>query len=402
MPGYSIASECEFLGIRGISNGLLKFDNVKVPKENIIGELGQGLKIALTTLNTGRLTIPGCSAAGGKAAVHFSKDWCNKRVQWGAPVGKHQAVSVRTSAMAANTLAMDAMNMLACAFVDKGAADIRLEAAMAKYFCTETGWQLADDFLQVRGGRGYETAESLYARGEDPIPTERMLRDARINRIIEGTSEIMRLFIAREAVDTHFSLVMPIMTGKGPKFPLIMKALKFYAAWYPKQWLPAGGSFNTKYLNGTNQGHLRYVAKTCRKMARTLFHVMGKYQQKLEREQLVLQRFVDIGTDLFAMACTLSYAECLLAEKPKDQSLQNLADLFCTSARLRIARNFSDVKLTPSRLIHKVGKAFMEGEYDWLTDGAYKEFPPPLRREPSQEETEAGGDAEEAPQEVPK
>ncbi|MBN2310959.1 MAG: acyl-CoA dehydrogenase family protein [Candidatus Hydrogenedentes bacterium] len=380
MPGFEVAHRCSFMGIRGISNGLLRFDNVRVPAENIIGKPGQGLKIALTTLNTGRLTIPGTAAGGGKLCMHFARDWAQKREQWGAPVGKHQAVGSMLANMSANTFAMDCMNTIACAFVDKGQADIRLEAAMAKYFCTTFGWQIVDDLLQVRGGRGYETAQSLLERGEDPVPTERLFRDARISRIIEGTDEIMRLFIAREAMDTHVSRVMPIMMGKGPMVKLIWEAFKFYAGWYPRMWLPAGGGLPSRYLSYSNRRHLTYIAKAAKRLARTMFHTMARFGPKLEREQLILQRFVDIGTDLFAMACVLARTEHLLTADRANAALQDLADLFCRSARDRIADNLRAVKRNRGRLLNRVSKAFMDNQYEWLVEGVYTDFPPTMRR----------------------
>ncbi|MDX9972985.1 MAG: acyl-CoA dehydrogenase family protein [FCB group bacterium] len=378
-PGFEVAHTCQFMGIRAISNGLLRFTNVKVPTENIIGKPGDGLKIALTTLNTGRLTMPGVSAGGGKSCVHFTKAWSNERVQWGAPIGKHQAVANMNADIAANTFAMEAMQLLSCAFVDRGKADIRLEAAMAKYFCTEVGWKVVDEFLQVRGGRGYETADSLRARGEVPIPTERMMRDARISRIIEGTSQIMQLFIAREAMDTHVSRIMPIMMAKGglgAKWPLLKNAMKFYVPWYPKQWIPSSQSYNVRHISPANQDHLRFISKTARKLARSLFHTMAKYQQKLEKEQLVMANYVDIGTDLFAMASALSYAEYLLSQRQGDPALQDLVDLFCMQARDRIKHNFRNAKRNYNRLSEKVGLAVMDGQYDWMTEGIYKELAP--------------------------
>jgi alkylation response protein AidB-like acyl-CoA dehydrogenase len=375
-PGYEVAHHCSFMGIRGISNGLLRFTNMKVPAENVIGKTGEGLKIALTTLNTGRMTIPATSLAGGKAAMHFSLDWVNTRVQWGAPVGKHQSVGIRLANMSADTLAMDAINWLTCAFVDRGGVDIRLEAAMAKYFCTEVGWRIADDFLQVRGGSGYETAKSLGRRGKPPIPTERAMRDARISRIIEGTSEIMQLFIAREAMDTHMKRVMPIMMGKGPKGKAIMEAIKFYVKWYPKTWLPARYA-ESKHLSATNQDHLAYIGRTAKRLARSMFHTMAKYGAKLEYEQLILNTYVNIGTDLFTMAASLSRAEALLAEDPKNEELQDLTDLYCRNARARISDAFRSVKHNHNRLVNKVRDHYMEGKYEWLTDGVYKDLPEP-------------------------
>src|SRR3989338_7572693 len=236
MPGFEVAHRCMFMGIRGIQNGLLKFNNVKVPKENIIWGLGQGLKLALITLNTGRLTVPAACTAMAKKSLVIARDWSNKRVQWGAPIGQHEAVTSKISLMTATTFAMDSVTWLASAMVDQGKVDVRLEAAMAKLFCTEAAWRIADDTVQIRGGRGYETADSLRGRGEEPIPVERFMRDMRINLIIEGTSEIMRLFIAREAMDPHLKRILPLMSPKTPfgtKIKLLLSTGFHYAFWFP-------------------------------------------------------------------------------------------------------------------------------------------------------------------------
>jgi hypothetical protein len=382
MEGYSVPHRCSFMGIRGISNGMLRFDNVKVPAENLIGKPGEGLKIALTTLNTGRLTVPATCAAAGKVTMHFVKDWAVNRVQWGASVGKHQATGVRLAGIVANTFAMDSINTVACVFADQGGADIRLEAAMAKYFCTEYGWKSADDYLQVRGGRGYETADSLAERGDVPIPVERLLRDTRISRIIEGTSEIMQLFIAREAMDMHVRKIMPIMdkrTKFGDKIKLALQAGAFYVPWMIKTYLPAGGNYKVRHLSAANRAHLAFISRTARKLARHLFFTMAKYQIKLEREQLVMACYVDVGTDLFAMAATLAHAEGALLQDPNNKSVQDVADLFCQMARKRIADNFRDAKHNCNRAINKVSKAFLEGACDWMVEGVYKDLPPARR-----------------------
>ncbi len=370
--GFEVAARCRFMGLHGISNGLLRFKDMKVPAENIIGETGQGLKIALMTLNTGRLTVPALTTTTSKQALYFGQKWVNERIQWGAPIGKHQAVGNMTSRMLAETFAMESMTWLACALADKGGVDIRLEAAMAKYFGTEVNWRVNDDFMQIRGGRGYENVDSLKGRGETPIVCERGMRDARVSRILEGTSEIMQLIIAREALDTHFRYIMPIMNPKTKgKVGLAIKAAAFYSTWYPKQWLPAG-SPSAKHLSSANRSHLAYAAKTSKRLARRLFHTMARYQQKLEKRHLILARYVDIGTDLYAMASSLAYADALLAQNPENKSIQDVVNLFCHIARKRIETNFKAVNGNHDYLGDKVAKGYLEGQYDWMTDGVYK------------------------------
>lgn len=382
-PGFEVVSRCKFMGLKGLSNGLLRFNNVKVPAENIIGKPGMGLKIALTTLNTGRLGVPAAGAGGCKSYLKDGAWWASNRVQWGQPVGKHQAISKKIANFAADTFAMQAMVFLTCSFADQKNADIRLEAAAAKYFCTEHVWSRLDDMLQVMGGRGYELAESLYNRGERPFTVERAMRDMRVGRIFEGSSEVMHLIMAREAMDTHFKLVMPIlMPKKGQKegkLSLMWKAFKFYAAWYPKTWMPASTNFQVKHLSSVNRDHLTFVAKTCKRLARSLFHTMGKWQAKLEYEQVILGNFVDIGTDLFVMAASLAFAESLLAKNPNDKTPEELADLFCKNARERIVANFKAVKKNHNHAFKKVANSLMDGKYDWLAMDVYGDLPPAYR-----------------------
>jgi len=383
-PGVERVRRSTFMGLRGIANGSVTFKDVVVPAENLIGKPGEGLKIALATLNVGRLGLPAAGIGVGMAMVEDARWWINARQQWGQPVGKHQAIAKMVANYAAHLFAMKSMVYLTCAFADHKNADIRLEAAAAKYFCSETLYRILDDYLQVRGGRGYERAKSLYERGERPTSVEMAIRDMRVGRIFEGSSQVMHLIMAREALDTHFKLVMPIIqpkpgqkVGKGEA---MMKAAGFYSTWLPKLFMPeTGHHFDAKHLNEVNRKHLSYAGKTSKLLARRLFATMAKYGPKLEKEQLILGNFVDIGVDLFVMATSLSYADHLVGENPADDSPQELADLFCREARRRIEANFRAVKSNNNRSYRKVAGLFMDGKMGWLADGSTNPIPPQYR-----------------------
>ncbi len=365
-PGVEITHRCQFMGLRGIGNVLIRFKDVYIPKENLLWGEGLGLKLALITLNTGRLTIPAGCAASGRRMLEIAREWVNERVQWGAPIGKHEAVAAKLGWMASHTMAMEAIVWLTSGLADRGDVDLRLEAAMAKLFNTEVAWQCIDHLVQIRGGRGFETATSLKERGEKGIPVERIMRDMRINRIFEGTSEIQHLFIAREAVDPHmkrgYKILLP-ETPTGEKLQAAAKAGAFYATWYPSRYV--GWSRFPKYGDfGRLQTHVGYLERQSRHLSRSIFHAMMRYQAKLERKQMVLFRIVDIGTDLFAMAATISYAT-MLAQKGEKNALE-LADLFCREARTRIDQTFRTLFDNHDELAYKVVQKMMKGEYEWL------------------------------------
>src|SRR5438552_5451862 len=364
--GVEIAHRYEFMGLRGSRNVLIRFKDVFIPKENLLWKEGQGLKLALITLNTGRLTIPAGCAAGGRRMLEIAHEWANERVQWGAPIGKHEAVAAKIAWMASHTFAMEAIVWLTSGLSDRGDVDLRLEAAMAKLFNNETAWQCADHLVQIRGGRGFETAQSLRERGEKAYPVERILRDMRINRIFEGTSEIQHLFIAREAVDPHMKRGCKILQPEmptGEKLAAAAKAGAHYAAWYPKKYL--GWSRFPKYGQfGSLSGHMGYVERASRHLARSIFHAMMRFQAKLERKQMVLFRLVDIGTDLFAMSAAVSYATMLA--KQGHENAVDLADVFCKEARMRIDFNFDHMFDNHDEESYRLVGKLLKNEYDWF------------------------------------
>ena len=366
-PGVEIVHRSRFMGLKAIENGVIRFNNVRVPSENILWGEGKGLKLALVTLNTGRLTLPASAAYGAKAMLQVVREWGNDRVQWGQQIGKHEAIAQKIAHMAANTFAMESIAELASAMADRGGYDIRLEAAIAKLWNTEAGWRIVDDALQIRGGRGYETADSLKARGEAPIPVERAMRDFRINLIFEGSSEIMRLFIAREAVDHHFKTAFDVVNPKASrkeKWAAFVRSAKFYPTWYTTRWM---GNLKGYGEFGPLAGHLRFIDATTRKLGRAIFHAMVRLGPKLERRQMVLFRAVDIGAELFAMSAACTRAQMLA--KTDDANAVNLADLFCRESRLRIAAHFDNLFGRNDAALYRVSQQVLEGEYEWLERG---------------------------------
>jgi len=368
-PGVEVVYRCHFMGLKALYNGVIRFTNVRVPKENVLWGEGKGLKLALITLNTGRLTLPISSVAAGKRCLEIARRWAAERVQWGRPIGQHDAIAQKIGSMAANTLAMEAVAELCGAMAERGGYDIRLEAAIAKLYNSEAGWRIIDDTVQIRGGRGYETADSLRARGEQPVPVERIMRDFRINLIFEGSSEIMHLFIAREAVDKHLQVAGDVvMPGKTPAERLagLVKSAAFYGWWYPTRWL--GWGFWPRYSEfGKLAKHVRFVERSARRLARSVFHSMVRFGPKLELRQSVLFRLVDVAAELFAMAATCSRAQRLFErDRATGARAVRLADLFCRQARRRVRSKFNGLRRNEDVPTYKFAQEILAGEHRWL------------------------------------
>jgi alkylation response protein AidB-like acyl-CoA dehydrogenase len=367
-PGIVVENRNAFMGFRGIENGLTRLTNVRVPAANRIGEEGDGLRIALSTLNVGRLSLPATCCGTSKWCLKIAREWSKERVQWGRPVGEHDAVAGKVAFIAATAYGLESMVELASELADAGHTDIRIEAALAKLYGSEMTWLIADELVQIRGGRGFETAESLAARGERGVPAERVLRDMRINRIFEGSTEIMHLLIAREAVDVHLSVAGDIIDTEadmGRKARAAANAGLFYARWLPTL-LAGKGQLPTSFGEfGTLATHLRYVERASRRLARSTFYAMSRWQGKLEHKQRFLGRVVDIGAELFAMT-----AACVRTQRAGvDGSAVGLADAFCRQARVRADQRFDELWRNCDGTDRTLARDVLAGHYTWLEEG---------------------------------
>src|SRR3954454_17638821 len=400
--GVTVTHRNQFMGLRGIENSATELKDVFVASENLIGREGQGLKIALTTLNTGRLALPAICVGTAKYATKVAREWANERVQWGRPVGRHDAVAQKIAFIAATAFGLEAMLDVASRLADAKRSDVRIEAALAKLYASEMGWRVVDELLQVRGGRGYETAESLRARGEKPIPVEQLMRDMRINRIFEGSTEIMHLLIAREAVDQHLSVAGEILEGDGglaDKAKVGVQAAKFYAKWLPQLTVGEGQKPGSFEEYGSLANHMRFVERSSRKLARTTFAAMTRYQAGLEKKQAVLGRIVDVGAELFAISSAVVYANTVAGRHPERRDeVFELADVFAQQARRRVGDLFRGVWQNDDDANYKLASKVLEGRYGFIEEGliapADREDKPLVAGQPT------GGASEETPPEA--
>lgn len=368
-PGITVENRNAFMGLRGLENAVIRFHDVEVPAENILLDVGRGLKISLSTLNTGRLSLPALCVGAAKWALHVARGWSGERIQWGRRIGDHEAIATKLAFMTATTYAMESMLDLSCMLADDDRNDIRIEAALLKLYASEMAWRICDDLVQIRGGRGYETSESLEARGERPAEVEQMLRDIRINRIFEGSSEIMHLLIAREAVDAHLSVAGDIIdpeASTGDKARAVGRAAGFYAAWLPTLALGAGTVPGTYAEFGSLAGHVRWIERASRRLARSIFAGMARWQGRMEYRQAFLGRAVDIGAELFAMS-----ACCVRAKAEADSNPEGveLADAFCGQARVRVDALFTSLWHNSDTADRRLTKHMLDGRFESLEDG---------------------------------
>jgi alkylation response protein AidB-like acyl-CoA dehydrogenase len=364
-PGCSV-TRLRFEGVRAIYNGVPTFRNVYVPLENRLGGEEDGLRIALATLTVGRLTLPAACLGGLKQCLSLMRWWGKSRVQWNKPIGEHNLIGEKLCRVAAYTLALEAVMAFCGAWANKK-GDLRLESAASKILGSEWYWEAVNDLFQVRGGRGFMTAEAQRKSGEASLPVMRMLRDARINLVWEGTSEILRIWMAREALSPYIDRGLAFLAGTwADKF----SAPLYYARMSCRSclpFLPFGGTpFGNEYGRW-----VRFIEASARRLTRSTLMATIRHQQRLHNKQLLLQHLVNDSLLLFPMAAIIWYADQPgMRTKPGIRELvdyfcQDMADRLCPPSSLggRIRRHKKD------SVVYRLAKVIMSGEYAWLEEG---------------------------------
>jgi alkylation response protein AidB-like acyl-CoA dehydrogenase len=371
-PGVRVRQRCQFEGCRGIENAHMTFQDVRIPAADLIGEVGRGLKYALTILNVGRaVSIPAICLGMAKQAWRPTLDRANTRFTFQKPIGERQTQRMRVGRMAAQLFAMEALAALVWRMADRQGYDVRIEAALAKICCSENTIQFLKDAQTLFGGMGYETADSKRARGEPAFGIEQLVRDAEMYRIGEGATDILRPFVAREALGTHLEQARAYfderLTGLR-RFVEIGRLLTFYVPWYLKQWtpkpLPAGSVFRHPRV----RPKLRFVERASRRLARATLYAMARYRQALRDDQGRQNRIESIGEDLLVVAAAALYAEARERAAGHGESW-DLAEEVFKEAKPRVERRIRELIRNDDARVTDVGAKALKGVYPALSEG---------------------------------
>lgn len=357
-----------FEGVRGICNGAPTFNNVYVPIENRLGTEDDGLRIALATLTVGRLTLPAACLGGLKQCLSAMRWWGRTRVQWNKPIGEHTLIGEKLCRTAAYTLALDAV-MAFCGAWAKKKGDLRMESAAAKIIGSEWYWEVVNDLFQVRGGRGFMTVESQRKSGEFGIPVMRMLRDARINLVWEGTSEILRVWMAREALSPYIEQGLAFLQGSPSQK---IAAPLYYARMAFRAGLPFSNPFNSSAMFGKDYARwVRFIESSSRRVTRSTLVATLRYRQNLHNKQLLLQDLVNDSLWLFPMAATLWFAS--QPEMRTKPGIGELAAYFCQDMEEKLYPASSPTARVRGHqkdtTVYNLARRIMQGKYAWLEEG---------------------------------
>jgi len=334
MPGFTILeARMPKMGIRGTATGRFALRDVKVPKENILGPPGKGLKIALTVLDFGRTTFGACCTGAAKTCLRLAVEHANTRKQFNKTLGEFHLVKKKIARIAADAYAMEAMTTITASLIDRGLEDYMIETAMLKVFTTERLWEAINEAFQIYGGSAYFV----------DLPLERMVRDARINQIGEGSNEVLTSFIALVG-----------MRGPGMEFKEIYDTMLKPSRGLGKAWMAGmhrlGAAVRIPDVP-VRSAELRSFANQLGRLIWRFNIAVNRaliaYREPILDLQLVQERIAGAAMDLFASTCVLSRwdAELQFARRNGDSAPQtnHAADLFLRQSFRRIRRFLSDL-----------------------------------------------------------
>ncbi|HEY7898535.1 MAG TPA: acyl-CoA dehydrogenase family protein [Gemmatimonadaceae bacterium] len=325
MPGFRVVETARKMGIRGSTQAELEYTNLRVPAENVLGEIGKGFAVAVHVLNGGRLTLAAGCTGGAKHIFAEMTKYVEQRIQFGKPLADFEITQRKLSSLASEIYASDSMLGILANLATEDDSDWSLEAAIAKVFASELVWRAADEMVQVAGGRGFVK----------PYPYERFLRDSRINRIFEGANEILRLFIALNGIQTlsgHLKEVSAALREPIKHLGLLSE----FAAARVRSAFGASATLDVD-IDPRLAKHKEYFEKHVAELRSAAEHAVATYRGEIVDRQLVVERLSNMAIELFATACVISHTQTLLIDDRGDQPAKAimLCDIFCVESGIR-------------------------------------------------------------------
>jgi acyl-CoA dehydrogenase family protein 9 len=329
MPGFKVVGTVHKLGIRGSTQAELSYEALEVPADHLLGAVGRGFGVAVHVLNAGRLTLAAGCTGGTKRTLNEMTSYAEQRVQFGRPLADFEITQRKLARIASEIYASDSMLGILASLVDRGDIDFSLEAACAKVFASEMVWRAADEMVQLAGGRGYVK----------PYPYERILRDARINRIFEGANEILRLFIALNGIQSPAEALKEV--GSALRRPLRnLGLLSGYATSRVRLRLGQTSTLDID-LHERLKKHKEYFEKHVAELGSASDRLVIRHREQIVDSQLMLERVADMAIDLFATAAVIARTQSLIDKNGVEKTNQEIAlcDLFCFEAGRRFSAN---------------------------------------------------------------
>ena len=364
MPGVSVSEHEDKMGLRASSTTSVYFENVKVPKDHLLGPLNGGFKVAMNILNSGRSGLGGGCVGQMKALIAMSSKYAMERKQFGRPIGEFGLIKQKIGHMVVDCYASEAAVSVVAALSDQGYDDYSVEAAITKIFATEALWRTADEALQTAGGGGYMRE----------LPYERIVRDSRINRIFEGTNDILRLYVALTALnDVGGSLKELAKSLKG----IFDHPIKGFGVMYTYAMRRASWATGvTRKKNSLSKAHVLLAPQAelfenlTRDLAAMADRILRKHGKKIIGKQFASRRMADVMIDMFVLACVMSRVTASIEANGPEKAAHEIeiAQVFGGQVRSRVTRNIRKIDDNDDKLVKNLAvHAYKQEGYRWDT-----------------------------------
>ena len=363
MPGVSIGPHEDKMGLRASSTTSVLFDDVQVPAENVLGEPGKGFKVAMQILNSGRTGLGGGSVGAMKHLIELATRQANERHTFGQPISSYGLVKEKVGQMVVDCYTSEAVVTMVGGLIDAGYQEYAVEAAISKVYSTECLSRTADEALQIAGGNGFMRE----------YPYERIVRDSRINRIFEGTNEILRLFIALTAMNDVASQLQELSSSMKDVLNDPIKGFGFlsdYARKHAQLKTGIGGASKLENLDEAIRPQAEAFEIETRYLAQATDRILRKHGKNIIGKQFATKRLADIMIDLFVMACTLSRVQTSIETLGVEKASKEIEILriFTREARVRIKRNFRRIDNNDDEMLKVLAEdAFEVERFRWDT-----------------------------------